>query len=193
MALPVQITFHGLPASPALSDYVQKKTEKLSRLHDRVTHLRVAIEAPHKHSRLGSAFRVRIEIGVPREDLVVSRHHDDAAQNDAYAAVDVAFDDAERELREHSALVRDQVRPHVHAKHGTVSKLFSYEDYGFLQTEEGAEIYFHRNSVENHGFERMRVGSRVRFTETDTDDGGHASHVVLLRAGKKTATPTEET
>lgn len=36
-----------------------------------------------------------------------------------------------------------------------LGKLFSYEGYGFIETEEGEELYFHRNSVLKHGRERM--------------------------------------
>jgi len=105
MTLPVQVTFHGLPTSPALFDYVQKKAEKLHRLHRRITRFRVAIEAPHKHQRIGGAFRVRIELGVPKEAIVVGRHGGDS-QKDAYAAVDVAFDEAQRMLRDHNTRTR---------------------------------------------------------------------------------------
>lgn len=186
MPLSVQLTFHGLPASTSLSDYVQKKADKLARLHERITHCRVAIEAPHKHKRMGSAFRVRVDLGVPREGLVVSLPHKGETQNDAYAAVDEAFAGAQRALHDWAAVVRGDVKTHAAARHGVVAKLYSYEGYGFIRTAEGAEMYFHRNSVHNHGFDRMRIGSRVRFSETDTDDGGHASHVVLLRGHKRT-------
>ena len=104
MTLPVQVTFHGLPTSPALFDYVQKKAEKLHRLHRRITRFRVAVEAAHKHQRAG-AFRVRIELGVPRDALVVGGHHAEP-QEDAYAAVDAAFDEARRMLRDHAARAR---------------------------------------------------------------------------------------
>jgi putative sigma-54 modulation protein len=87
---PVQITFHGIQHSDALTDYVHKKSEKLSlREHG---HCRVAIEQPHKSSHSGNAVRVRIDLGA----LIVDRQ----AEADAYAAVDAAFDDAERALRE---------------------------------------------------------------------------------------------
>ena len=105
MTLPVQVTFHGLPTSPALFDYVQRKAEKLQRLHRRITRFRVAVEAAHKHQHAGGAFRVRIELGVPREALVVGGHRAEP-QQDAYAAVDVAFDEARRMLRDHNTRTR---------------------------------------------------------------------------------------
>ncbi len=184
--MPVQLTFHGLHPSVSLSDYVQKKAEKLSKLNERITHVRVALEAPHRHQRTGKAFRVRIDIGIPREDIVIDRHHKGSGQADAYAAIDIAFEDAARVLRDGSRVARGDVKRHEeHSHHGVVFKLFSYEGYGFIRTEEGRDVYFHRNAVENGGFERMRRGSRVRFTESEESDGGHASHVVLLRGGRR--------
>lgn len=188
----IQLTFHGLQPSVSLNDYVQKKADKLTKLNDRITHVRVAVEAPHRHHRMGNAFRVRIDIGVPGEDVLVDHHHKGSTQTDAYAAIDEAFEDALRALRDQVQLLRGDVKRHdAHAQRGVVFKLFSYEGYGFIRTAEGRDVYFHRNAVENGGFERMRRGSRVRFTESDDGDGVRASHVVLLRAGRKTPSATE--
>ena len=38
-------------------------------------------------------------------------------------------------------------------------------DYGFIATSDGREIYFHRNSVIDDAFDRLSVGSEVRFAE----------------------------
>ncbi len=182
----VQLTFHGLQPSVSLSDYVQKKADKLTKLNERITHVRVALEAPHRHHRMGNAFRVRIDIGIPREEIIIDRHHKGSGQDDAYAAIDIAFEDAARALRDESRVARGDVKHHEeHAHHGVIFKLFSYEGYGFIRTDEGRDVYFHRNAVENGGFERMRRGSRVRFSESEESDGGHASHVVLLRGRRR--------
>jgi cold shock CspA family protein len=65
-----------------------------------------------------------------------------------------------------------------------VSKLFTEEGYGFLQdTSTGREVYFHRNSVTNDDFERLKVGSGVRFKETTGEMGPQATTVQLLDSG----------
>jgi cold shock CspA family protein len=56
------------------------------------------------------------------------------------------------------------------------------EDCGFIETADGREIYFHRNSVLDNGFERLTVGSEVRFVEEIGEKGAQASTVRL--AGK---------
>ena len=40
--------------------------------------------------------------------------------------------------------------------------------------------YFHRNSVLHGGFERLRIGSKVRFIEEPGEKGPQASTVTLL-------------
>lgn len=47
--------------------------------------------------------------------------------------------------------------------HGHVAKLAG-EGYGFIETADGREVYFHRNSVLDDAFEHL-VGSEVRFAE----------------------------
>jgi cold shock CspA family protein len=182
MQLPLQITFHELAHSNAMAAYVQKHALKLDTFYDRIMQCRVAIEAPHRHppGARANVYRVRIALSVPRDEIVVSREVEGSSRMDIYAALDAAFDDVQRRLQDHVRRVRGDVKRHDRAQHGIVSKLFAYEGYGFLLDEDGDEIYFHRNSVLHHGFDRMQRGSRVRFTEATGDDGVHASTVVLL-------------
>ena len=61
---------------------------------------------------------------------------------------------------------------------GTVTQL--RDDFGFLETDDGREIYFHRNSVLDEGFAHLRVGTRVSFSEEMGERGPQASTVHLL-------------
>ncbi len=62
----------------------------------------------------------------------------------------------------------------------TVARLDPSGEFGFLETADGREIYFHRNSVLNGGFARLAVGSRVTFAEELGEKGAQASTVRLL-------------
>ena len=73
MILPVQITFRNMPRSEAVAAQVQEEAEKLDEFYRRITSCRVMIEAPHRHHKSGEQFHVRIELGVPRGEIVV-RH-----------------------------------------------------------------------------------------------------------------------
>jgi ribosomal subunit interface protein len=182
MTLPPQITFHGVTQSDAIADYIAKRAEKLDTFYDRIQSCRVAVEAPHKHKHEGRPYRIRVDLAVPGSEIAVSRDSSAVANEDVYAAIDAAFDDAQRRLQDYARLRRGDVKVHEEqSKHGNVTKLFPQEGYGFLQTEEGDELYFHRNSVLNEAWGRMQVGARVRYVEAEGDDGLHASTVVLLR------------
>jgi cold shock CspA family protein len=60
-------------------------------------------------------------------------------------------------------------------------RLFPARAYGFLETDDGREVYFHRNSVLDGGFGSLRVGSRVVFAEEPGLDGPQASTVRRMR------------
>jgi len=49
--------------------------------------------------------------------------------------------------------------------HGHVANFVAGEGYGFIETADGREVYFHRNSVLDDAFEHLTVGSEVRFAE----------------------------
>ncbi len=180
MKLPLQITFYGVTQSDAIEQYVRARAAKLDALDPRVMGCRVAIEMPHKHAQHGEHYRVRVDITVPGGELAVGHVPGmDRTFEDLYAAVDVAFDEAGRRLQDFVRRQRGDVKPHEKARHGHVSKLFAYEGYGFVRTEEGDELYFHRNSVLDGAFDRLRVGSRVRFVEASDEAGPHASTIAI--------------
>jgi len=58
--------------------------------------------------------------------------------------------------------------------------LFPKQDYGFLETPDGREIYFHRNSVLHPGFDRLEIGTEVRFVEELGQEGPQASTVAIV-------------
>jgi cold shock CspA family protein len=71
------------------------------------------------------------------------------------------------------------VKAHEGQPTGTVVRLDELGEFGFLETSDGREIYFHRNSVLD-GFEHLSVGSRVSFAEEMGEKGPQASTVRLL-------------
>ena len=96
---PVQISYHGLDSSPALSALIEARAAQLARLSDRIRSLRVVIGPPHHHHRHGSEQRVRVELAIPGSDIVVDHAWiERGSDEDAYAAVRHAFDVARRQL-----------------------------------------------------------------------------------------------
>jgi ribosomal subunit interface protein len=108
MMIPIQITFRDVPHSTALEDLVRERASKLETFSDRIVGCRVALETPHRHHHNGKQYSVRIDLTVPGDELVVSSDGEDM-----YAAVNEAFQDAQRRLRNHFERLRAQARhPH---------------------------------------------------------------------------------
>jgi cold shock CspA family protein len=99
-----------------------------------------------------------------------------------HVAIRDAFKATRRQLQDYVRCLRHDVKTHHPTPHAKVSKLFPKEGYGFIETPEGREIYFHKNSVLNSAFEHLDLGDEVIFSEEAGDKGPHATSIRL--AGK---------
>jgi ribosomal subunit interface protein len=190
MQIPVKIAYRGLRASEAVSDLVHKKAAKLERYFDRITGCSVALEVPSTHHRHGKHYRVRIELSVPGQKLVVGRDPAETkSHEDLYAAINAAFREAKRQLQDHARRSDHRVRAqaHVEPARARVARVFPEEGYGFLETADGREIYFNEKSVLQGGFRRLRVGSEVRFAEEMGEEGPQASTVAVASRQRRSA------
>ena len=61
-----------------------------------------------------------------------------------------------------------------------MTKMFSRSGYGIITTGDEREIYFHRNSVVDSKFPKLAIGARVRFVESEGEEGPQASTVVPI-------------
>jgi cold shock CspA family protein len=183
MRLPVQITFRNMGRDRAVETIVRRRAAGLEKFFPRLMGCRVIVEAPHRRHRSGNLYHVRVDATVPGKELVVKRDPRlRGSHGDLRVAIRDAFDAARRELMDEVRLRRGQVKAHAGTTYGRVVWLDAGKGYGFLLDEEGREIYFHAHSVLD-GFERLRIGARVRFTEERGDEGPQASTVVI--AGKR--------
>jgi len=66
----------------------------------------------------------------------------------------------------------------MRAPSGEVTAVFPYQGFGFITGPDGEDLYFHRNAVADGGFDDLEVGDRVRFAESEGDEGPQASVVV---------------
>ncbi len=180
METPLQVTFRGMDPSEAVRTNIEEKVEKLERVFDRITSCRVVVELPHRHKSKGKLFEINIELVVPGDVIVVNRTPSEAhAREDIYVALRDAFNTTRRQLEDYARKRRKEVKTHREPPRAKVVRLFEEQDYGFLQTPDGREIYFHRNSVID-GFDRLEVGSEVRFVEGRGEEGPQASTVERL-------------
>ena len=178
MEMPLQISFQDMDASPAVEARIRKKADKLEKYFDRIISCRVVVEARHRHQHKGKLYNLRINLRVPGDDLMVDHAGRlDQAHEDVYVAIRDAFDAITRRLEDHARKVRGDQKLHEAPDHGRVARLFP--DYGFIETADGSEVYFHRNAVPNHGFDRLGVGAKVRvvIAEGESAQGPQASTV----------------
>jgi cold shock CspA family protein len=92
-----------------------------------------------------------------------------------------AFDTLRRRLEEYARQRRGVVKNHEEPLlEGRVTKLFPSKDYGFLETRDGREIYFHRHSVLDPGFDHITIDTAVRFAEEQGAEGPQASTVHIV-------------
>jgi ribosomal subunit interface protein len=180
MQVPLEITFHQVQASEAVEDYVRKHAEKLERHHPRIIRCRVAIEEPHRRHRTGNRFDVHLEVSVPGKMLTVVREPGELADHqDVYQAVRDAFVAMERQLEGESRARRGEVKTHEEQPRGVVARMLPEDDCGFIETANGREIYFHRNSVQNGGFDHLSPGMSVKFVESESGVRGPQASAVF--------------
>ncbi len=168
-----QITARDVPHSEALEAHVRQKAEKLEAFYPHIMGCRVVIEVPHKHKHQGRAFNVRLDITVPGKELVVNREADE----DVYVAVRDAFDAAKRQLEDYGRRQRGDIKTHAPILRGIVKRLNAEEGYGFIETADGQELYFHRDNLANISFDKLAEGSDVQFLEDIAGEGLQAKRV----------------
>ena len=176
MQIPLQVTARNVALSEAAEKEVREKAAMLDGYYSQIMGCHVIVEAPHRHQHKGVLYNVRIDLTVPGAEMVIRREPNE----DIYVAIRDAFDAARRRLEDFARRQRGAVKSHETPPHGRVSRLFREEGYGFLETPEGEEIYFHRNSVLHGDFNRLKIGSEVRFAEEEGEKGPQASTVALV-------------
>lgn len=178
MKLPLQITTRNVSLSEAAAGTIREKAAKLETFYDSIMGCRVLVEAPHRHKHQGVAYNVRLDITVPGGEIVVKREPNE----DLYVAIRDSFDAARRQLQSFARRQRGQVKAHEAPPVGHVRDL--HGEYGFIETTDGREVYFHRNSVKgNGGFDHLAPDAEVKFVEEDGEQGPQAT-VVMPQQGR---------
>jgi cold shock CspA family protein/ribosome-associated translation inhibitor RaiA len=181
MQVPLQITFHNMRRSEAVARSIEASVEHLETFYNRITSCRVVVDVPHKHHESGNLFHVRIDLSLPGHEIVVNRESSQQTQfKDLETALGHAFDAAERQLEDFVHQRRAHVKRHEPLPHARVARLLALERYGFIETPDGREVYFHANSLLNGDFERLSLGTEVTFVEELGDKGPQASTVKIV-------------
>lgn len=195
MQVPLEISYRGVEKTEALDALVNEKVAKLERVCNYINSCRIAIEKIHDRPSSGSPYRVRIDLTVPPgHELAAVKNPGEGDQYDPLESViRSAFDAARRQLTELTQRQRDQVKTHLEQEMtAIVIKLFPEQGYGFIKTLEGQEIYFHQNSVLHDDFERLEIGTGVRFFAEEGEKGLQASTVQIVNKPGKSISQVDE-
>jgi cold shock CspA family protein/ribosome-associated translation inhibitor RaiA len=182
MEQPLQITAHNLALSQDVEAVIRREVAKLEQFYPRILNCRVLLDAEHRFPA-GEvvAYGVRIDLTVPNGGLPTTRQ----THEELLTAVQRAFDASRRQLEDHARIQRGEVGAQKVTPHGRVRLLFPWEGYGFLETADGREVYFHRNSVQDGAFDRLEVGLEVRFVEEPGEKGPQATTVAPVFRGRR--------
>jgi len=182
MQTPVEIDFREMAGSLEIRAAIAKHVAELEEHYGRVTACRVVLKGPGGHHRTGGLYEVNIRLALPNgRDVNVGRTAQaDERHSDLTFAINDAFKRARSRLQDHVRRLQGQGKHHEGQPIGTVVRLDASGEFGFLESSDGREIYFHRNSVLDGSFSRLVVGSRVIFAEEMGERGPQASTVKLL-------------
>jgi len=177
MQRPLKITSRDFSLSEAVETEIREKAATLDSYYERVSACEVTVSAPAlKHHRKGGPFVIGIRLTVPGRELIVD--HQEAEE--LSQAIREAFDAARRQLEDFAREQRGSVKAHE-TMLGHITRIERKPGYGFIETPDGREIYFHCNSVLDHAFDRLAVGTEVRFAEEEGDQGPQASTVIVTK------------
>jgi ribosomal subunit interface protein len=151
LQVPLQITIRDMPRSEALDADIRGRVAKLEEFSPRIVSCRVNVEQVGRHQHQGKQFRVRIDVRVPGEEIVVNRDHDE----DVYVALRDAFDAAKRQLEDVVREKRGDVKVHGVPLHGKVTRLHPVFD----ELQPGTQVQFIEElAAEGPQAKRVSVG-----------------------------------
>ena len=63
---------------------------------------------------------------------------------------------------------------------GTVKFFNDSKGFGFIEQEDGPDVFVHFSAIQSEGFKTLAEGQKVEFTVTDGQKGPQAENVVAI-------------
>ena len=183
MQSPPEITYDGVERTPAIDTLIQRQLARLEKVCDHIVSVDVGIQANSQSQRTGNSYRVRIDTRVPRgHEMVVKRVSTASRQFEPLPTViRRAFKSAERQLATLVERQRREVKTHPQNEvMAFVDRILRDRGYGFLRALDGHQVYFHKNSCLHGEWDRLAVGTGVRYTEEEGENGLQASSLEIV-------------
>lgn len=192
MQIPLETTFQDVDRSEWSENFIRRQTDRLDRYADHITSCRVTVSQPHRHQHSGRPWRVRVEVTVPPGHVLDAVAEPLAVETtvELRTVIRDAFKAMEKQLLRLKELQRGDVKSHD-GPTALVIRLFPDQEFGFLRSPQGEEIYFHRNSVLHQEFERLAIGTEVRYEAELGERGLQATSVHIVNKPGVRTTPGE--
>jgi cold shock CspA family protein len=160
--------------SDAARDAAEARLRALAAQHDDLLSLRLSGRTSAHHRR--GDREVRIVGKAKGRDFFVSR-----VRPDLGLALHDALDAFVHEVRNVRSrrVARTPQRSDSPPHRGLIDRVLLDEGYGFILTDDGRTVYFHRNAVAGGiAFERLQEGQRIGLNVEPGEDGLQATVVV---------------
>ncbi|MGQ0653121.1 MAG: cold shock domain-containing protein [Betaproteobacteria bacterium] len=185
MQVAPQIIFHDVDRSEWVELYIAERLRKLEKFAEGITSCRVTLTQEAASQNKGNRYSALVEVRVPpQHDLAVKKQKEIRDMpTQLPALINLAFGAIERQLKRTAELRRNEAKNHLNEEqpHGLVERVNAEDGYGFLRaTDDNRQFYFHRNSVLHGDFDRLAVGTEVRFSPEEGDKGPQASSVQVV-------------
>ncbi len=164
----------------AQRDEVEVRLTSLAEGHSDLIDLRITGHETRHHKH--GAQEVRITCQARGRELMASRTRPDLG-----LALHDALDTFEREVHRmrDKRIDRSRARLPEPPCLGIVDRIFRDDGYGFVLTDDGEQVYFHRNAVKNGlDFQRLEEADRVALNIEPGREGPQATVVIAPPPGE---------
>lgn len=153
-----------------LRERITQRLEELNAQHDDILHARVALDKDTHHQQ--GADEVRIILSLAGKMLTARK-----TATTLYDATNAALETINRELRRFRKQRKEGVQGSGPRISGKVVKLFSERQYGFVETETYAEVFFHADAVRDVSFDKLEVGMVMDLEIESGEKGPQAARI----------------
>jgi cold shock CspA family protein len=171
----LQVDVRNLTMRSQWQEKIDEEKEKLSRHHPGlIHHLRVTIEGTRSHKEGG--YGLTLVASVPNDTVVVKRKGEKVPPmlGEAFNTLGLQLKELQRKRRQ-TVKVKEAI-PYSDLQ-GVVDKLFLDQSYGFIQTANGQDIYFHESCLKDLAMDQLAVGDAVIFGQAESEKGPCAAWV----------------
>jgi cold shock CspA family protein/ribosome-associated translation inhibitor RaiA len=128
---------------------IESRVADLHPGHD-IKHIRVTL-TKHDYRKPDDSRSVLLVVQIPGHTITAAKQQAtfEQAIGDTFEALGIELEKIREKRASHSVDVSTA------PERGVVTKLFPDEGYGFIATEDGMEVYFHKNAVRDIHFEQI--------------------------------------